>query len=79
MSKRKLRRSVTDSRTLRIMFMHRNHAYCRICQKRAGNYFAFCGRSMTYDIHGSKKLIMSEQRREFRTWKHIRDRQWRSF
>lgn len=55
----------------------RLHDYCFICQKRSGNKYAYCGPGRRYGYHGSGKLIGAKKWREFKSWKHNRDHQWK--
>lgn len=67
-----------NNRIYKILQYKKIYDYCYICQKREGNYYAYCGPDKVYGYHGNGKRIYSIQRREYRTWKHNRKTQWKN-
>lgn len=75
--KTKILNKTTDNHNYKITFKNGIYNYCYICQRREGNFYAYCGPSKEYGYHGNGKRIYSKQRREYRTWKHTRKTQWK--
>jgi hypothetical protein len=75
--KQKLR-NVTDNRTYNIIYKNVIFASCRICQRRAGNYYKIaCENNKRWGRHGSGKAIYSYKYREYKSWKYNRKKQWK--
>ena len=79
-TKRNLLKKCLSSREYRIRLFKYNHDYCFICCKRSGSFFADCSPSgyNSKGIHGSGKYIYTTKYREFKSWKHNRNKQWKT-
>lgn len=70
-------KNVTDNRTYNIIYKGIVLAGCRVCQKRAGNYYKIaCESSPRWGRHGNGKAIYSHDYREYKSWKYNRKTQW---
>lgn len=71
-------KNVTDNRTYNIIYKGIVLAACRVCQKRAGNYYKIaCDGAKRWGRHGSGKPIYSHKHREYQSWKHNRKTQYK--
>lgn len=66
-----------NNREYRLINMHVEYNYCYICQKRGGTFYASCHPAKRYGWHGNGKQVFSTDRREYRTWKYNRKKQWK--
>lgn len=82
MSKNRNRNKLNTSETskeYRIKIIKAEYCDCTVCSKRAGSYFYSCSPSnlSMKHRHGNGRGIENHKRREFRSWKYNRKKQWK--
>lgn len=75
----KLINKTTNNKIFNQLYKGKIYCICYICQRRAGNYYADCslGGINAVGVHGSGKLVYTSKARQYKSWKHNRNKQWK--